>query len=175
MAEQTATERQSHILSSTYGLTVLAFLVILVSDQLTKALIVDRFAVGDSVEIIPGMFNLCHARNSGVVFGLFPGISWLFAVLTAVAIILLVVLVRSLEETASRLQYLAYGLIIGGAVGNLIDRLRFGTVTDFLDFYIGTHHWPAFNVADSAVCTGVAILLVTTLIASWRDRSDAAS
>ena len=176
MAEQANDEpRTSTALRTRYLLATVPSALIVVFDQITKALIVNTFARGQSKEIIPGLFNLCHTRNTGVVFGMFPGRSWLFAALTMAAIIILMLLVRSIEESASRWQYVAYGLIIGGAIGNLIDRVRVGSVTDFLDFYIGRYHWPAFNVADSAVCVGVAFLLLSTITAAKRDKSDAAS
>lgn len=176
MAEQADGERRmSTAVRARYLLATVPSASIVVLDQITKTLIVNTFARGQSKEIIPGLFNLCHTRNTGVVFGMFPGRSWLFAALTTAAIIILVLLVRSLEESTSRWQYIAYGLIIGGAIGNLIDRVRVGSVTDFLDFYVGRYHWPAFNVADSAVCVGVAFLLLSTIAAAKRDKSDAAS
>jgi len=176
MAEQANDERRpGAAISAGHLLASLPAASIVVLDQFTKALIVNAFSRGQSKEIIPGLFNLCHAQNTGVVFGMFPGKSWLFAALTLAAIVILVLLVRSLDESAGRWQYVAYGLIIGGAIGNLIDRVRVGSVTDFLDFYIGRYHWPAFNVADSAVCVGVAFLLLSTIAASRGNHSDAAS
>ena len=176
MAEQANAERGvGAVPGAGYLLTTVPSAVIVILDQITKALIVNTFSRGQSKEIIPGLFDLCHTRNTGVVFGMFPGRSWLFAALTLAAIVILVLLVRSLEDSASRWQYVAYGLIIGGATGNLIDRVRVGSVTDFLDFYIGRFHWPAFNVADSAVCVGVAFLLLSTIIAAKREKCDAAS
>jgi len=176
MAEQANAERGAGAVPGVgYLLTTVPSAVIVTLDQITKALIVNTFSRGQSKEIIPGLFDLCHTRNTGAVFGMFPGRSWLFAALTLAAIAILVLLVRSLEDSASRWQYVAYGLIIGGAIGNLIDRVRVGSVTDFLDFYIGRYHWPAFNVADSAVCVGVAFLLLSTIIAAKREKCDAAS
>ncbi|MCD6288672.1 MAG: signal peptidase II [Candidatus Hydrogenedentes bacterium] len=156
-------------------LTAVTVLSVTVLDQITKAALVARVPKGTFVEIIPGMFNICHTNNTGVVFGMFPGMPMVFAGLTVVAIIALSGLVWSLDQSVSRVQFLSYGLLIGGAVGNLIDRVRLGSVTDFLDFYIGTHHWPAFNVADSAVCVGVALLLIATLAESRGNKPDAAT
>ncbi len=176
MAEQANDEpRTSTALRTRYLLATVPSALIVVFDQITKALIVNTFARGQSKEIIPGLFNLCHTRNTGVVFGMFRGRSWRFAALIMAAIIILMLLVRSIEESASRWQYVAYGLIIGGAIGNLIDRVRVGSVTDFLDYDIGRYHWSVFNVAVSAVCVGVALLLFSTITAAKRDKSDAAS
>ncbi len=176
MAEQVdADQRTRSVPRSRYILTTVVVATTAGLDQITKAFIVARFSVGQSAEIIPGLFNLCYTQNTGVVFGLFQGMSWLFAVLTFAAIVILALLVRALEDTASRIQYLAYGLIMGGAIGNLIDRVRVGSVTDFLDFYIGRHHWPAFNIADSAVCIGVTVLLLDALAIHRSTEPDAAS
>jgi len=176
MAEQAHAHRHVHGgLNTGYIISTFAVAVIVVADQIAKWLVRTRFLEGQSKEVIVGLFNLCHTRNSGVVFGLFQGIPWLFAALTVVAIVVLTMLVRSLGESAPRLHYATYGLIIGGATGNLIDRLRLGAVTDFLDFHIGRYHWPAFNVADSAVCVGVVLLLLTTVFATGKDQSDVTS
>jgi len=125
MAEQVNREQRPHTgISAGHLLASLPAASIVVLDQLTKAMIVNTFYIGQSKEIIPGLFNLCHARNTGVVFGMFPGNSRLFAALTLAAILILVLLVRSLEESASRWQHIAYGLIIGGAAGIQRSRLR---------------------------------------------------
>jgi signal peptidase II len=112
----------------------------------------------DSIRVIPGFFNLVHVRNRGIAFGLLShlGAGWgtvLVSATTAAAIILLVLWLSRLRAGDGRTAF-GLSLIIGGAVGNLIDRVRLGEVVDFLDFYVGSFHWPAFNVADSAVTVG---------------------
>ena len=131
-------------------------------DQITKAVIAARIPLHTSVNVIPGFFDLTHLRNPGAAFSLFadgagPGPSLLLTGTTVV--VLCGVLVYAFRTSARDLVLqTALALISGGAVGNLVDRLRVGSVTDFLRFYIGTHEWPSFNVADSAITVGVALL-----------------
>lgn len=140
-----------------FGLTgaVLAF----IADQGTKALVVaNAETLSPGIAVVPG-FDLVFLRNDGVTFGLLGGAPWwsLAALALAVCVWLAVLLVR----TTSRLEALAYGAIIGGALGNVLDRLRHRAVTDFLDFYVGSTHWPAFNLADMFVVGGVGLLLAS--------------
>jgi len=116
----------------------------------------DRLA--DGLPVFP-RFNLIFLRNDGVTFGLFGDMRWWALILIAFAVC--GVLAVMLWRTTRRLEAVAYGLIIGGAIGNIVDRLRFGTVTYFLDFYVGITHWPAFNIADVAIVSGPTLLLVT--------------
>ena len=138
------------------GLTgaLLAFAV----DQATKAVVnANSAALACGVPVFPG-FNLVFLRNDGVTFGLLGGVPWWG--LSAVALGIVVWLAMLLVRATGRLEALAYGLVIGGALGNVADRLRFGAVTDFLDFYIRDWHWPAFNLSDVAVVSGVLLLLL---------------
>lgn len=145
----------------------LSYLVVLVvmGDQLTKSLLTSHLAVHESRVIIPGLLNLVHARNTGAAFSLLAGshTAWRQALFVAVSVLAVGVIVYLLSRTPKEEAWTKRGLvlILAGALGNLIDRLRFGEVVDFLDFYLGTLHWPAFNVADSAITVGAAILLVT--------------
>ncbi|HEV8267537.1 MAG TPA: signal peptidase II, partial [Thermoanaerobaculia bacterium] len=114
------------------------------------------------VKVIPGFFDLTHVKNPGAAFSLFSQMESPFRgiLLNSVAIgVFLAVLVYSLKTPvdATRLQ-VGLSLVLGGAVGNLVDRFRFGSVTDFLEVYVGPHHWPTFNVADSAITVGVLLL-----------------
>jgi signal peptidase II len=141
---------------------VLIALAITGIDQLTKWLVATRIEFGDSIPIIDGLFNLVHWRNPGAAWGMFQD-HGLWLILISLLTILALYLFRhsfQLERTGNRI---ALGLIGGGILGNLIDRIRCGAVVDFLDFYAGTHHWPAFNVADSAICTGVALYVLLSL------------
>jgi signal peptidase II len=149
------------------GLATAAGVVAL--DQLSKALVLTHFGgsafAGDTVA---PFFNLVLTFNRGMSFGLFntaPGSGGISAALFSLAAVIIVVgLVFWLSRVASPLLGFAIGLIVGGAVGNVIDRIRYGAVVDFLDFHIGTYHWPAFNLADSAICLGVAAMLFDSLL-----------
>jgi signal peptidase II len=137
-------------------------LLIAVLDQITKHIVAVRIPLHTTIQVIPGFFDLTHVRNAGAAFGLFGGVDapWRAGFLTLVAFaVFFGVLVYALKTppALTGLQ-LALSLILGGAVGNLIDRLRFQSVTDFLRFYIGRHEWPSFNLADSAITVGVVLL-----------------
>jgi signal peptidase II len=147
------------------GLGTAAVVVIL--DQLSKAAILAFFGervFGDR-ETVTSFFNLTLTYNRGISFGLFNGGAGLNAlVFSLVATAIVAVLVYWLRRASSPFLAVAIGLIIGGAVGNVIDRLRLGAVIDFLDFHYGTLHWPAFNLADSAICIGVGAMLLDGLL-----------
>ena len=136
-------------------------------DQLTKLLVLRYLPLFDVRAIIPGFFNLVHVHNTGAAFSMFAGANsfWrqtFFVVMTVFVLAILLYVYAKLSRN-ERWTRTAYALICGGALGNLIDRLRFGEVIDFLDFYVGTYHWPAFNVADSAISVGALMLLVSLL------------
>lgn len=141
---------------------------IIVLDQLTKLLILQYLPLHSSLEIIPGFFNLVHVRNPGGAFSIFAGADsalrqGLFMGLTVFIVIVLLFAYRKLRPE-DRWTRTSYALIVGGALGNLVDRLRFGgEVIDFLDCYVGAYHWPAFNVADSAITVGALMLVVSLL------------
>jgi signal peptidase II len=141
------------------------FLVTLVIDQITKIEIVDRFSYGERLVVIPGFFNLTHVRNPGGAFSflatLSPEIRQTFLLGTgALAIVLLLVFLRRLEP-GEWLAATAIGGVLGGAIGNLTDRIVYGEVIDFLDFrLIGGYIWPTFNMADCWIVVGVGILMV---------------
>lgn len=134
-------------------------------DQFVKYLIVSQLQEGDVLSIIPNFFNLVLAHNRGVAFGIFSdilhdGLRYLvLAVTTCIALTAVYFFARS-ETCASLPSKVALGMILGGAIGNVADRIRLGAVVDYLDFYYGHYHWPAFNVADSAIFIAVCILLV---------------
>ncbi|MEO9962833.1 MAG: signal peptidase II [Nisaea sp.] len=139
--------------------TLLSFLL----DQATKWWILNH--VMDPPRVIPvtGFFNLVLGFNTGVSFGLFgEAPAWL---LMAFILPMVAGLLVWMTRTDSRLTAIALGLVVGGAFGNLLDRLRHGAVTDFLDFYVGAYHWPAFNFADVAIVSGVALLLIESVLA----------
>ncbi len=141
------------------------FVVTLAIDQITKHEIVERFAYGERVVVIPGFFNLTHVRNPGGAFSFLATLSdgWregFFLATGAVAIVLLLVFLRRLEPE-EWVAPIAIGGVLGGAIGNLIDRLVYGEVIDFLDFrLIGGYVWPTFNMADCWIVVGVAVLML---------------
>jgi len=129
----------------------------------TKAMVMARFSLHESLSVIPGFFDLTYVRNPGAAFGFLaqasPALrSFFFSAVAVIAVFLILYfIIRHKEGTL--LQATALSLISGGALGNLLDRVRFGEVVDFLDFYVGSYHWPAFNVADSAISVGACLLL----------------
>jgi signal peptidase II len=142
-------------------------MAVVVLDQLSKTGVREYFAghpAGEHENITP-FFNIVLIHNRGMSFGLFNHNGGLNAVLfSLVAAVIVTVLIYWLSRVESSVLAVAIGLIIGGAIGNVLDRIRLGAVVDFLDFHIGTWHWPAFNVADSAICIGVAVMLLDGLL-----------
>jgi signal peptidase II len=143
---------------------VLLMVATLITDRWTKALIRNRFDLNESISVIDGFFNITYVRNTGVAFGIFssissPAKSALLSLFTAFAAA--VVITYSVRSPArNRLLQTALSLILGGALGNLYDRLAYGYVVDFLELYAGSYHWPSFNVADAAISTGVVLLAI---------------
>lgn len=135
-------------------------IIVLVLDQLTKALVRAHIAVGDSIPVVGRLVFLTHARNTGAAFSILEGNPWLFAVVSAIVIVAVLVWWFA-NEPADVLLGLALGLLIGGAAGNLVDRVLLHYVTDFLDVRI----IPVFNVADSAVVVGATILALKVAFA----------
>lgn len=139
--------------------------IIIVADQASKWLLQDMLLKQPVIEVIPGFFNLVMVWNRGISFGMLGGAGALPPwVLSAIAVAICVVLFFWLRAARSRWTAWAIGLVIGGAIGNVIDRARWGAVFDFADFYIGRWHWPAFNVADAAIVVGVLALLAESLM-----------
>jgi signal peptidase II len=158
------TLRESTLYRSAY---LLASLAVLFLDQWTKGLVTRSLEVHQSRTVFEDFFDLTYVRNTGAAFGLFASVdSSLKAVLlNTIAIVVFLIVsgyaLRSPHKSV-RLQ-VGLALILGGAVGNLLDRVRFGYVVDFLDFSVSGHHWPAFNIADSAICIGVGLLFLDML------------
>ncbi|HYO79332.1 MAG TPA: signal peptidase II [Thermoanaerobaculia bacterium] len=138
--------------------------IVIILDIWTKALVLARIDLHDAIPVIPNFFQLVHVRNTGAAFGIGANAdSRLVPLLLnvgAIAVFCVVVVYAMRSAITDRLLQTGLHLILGGAVGNLLDRFRFGYVVDFLDVYIGSHHWPAFNVADSAICIGIALLFL---------------
>jgi signal peptidase II len=135
---------------------------VIVLDIWTKWLVLAKIDLHDSVEVIPNFFQLVHVRNTGAAFGIGANAASklvpLLLNIGAIAVFAVVVVYALRSSLTERVLQTGLHLILGGAIGNLLDRFRFGYVVDFLDVYIGSHHWPAFNVADSAICIGIGLL-----------------
>lgn len=141
------------------SLGICAAVIAFAADQASKAFVlVNAETLAAGVNVAPS-FNLVFHRNTGVTFGLLQGTPWWALAIVATAVVLFLAI--SLVRATAICEAVAYGVVIGGALGNILDRIRFGGVTDFLDFYIGTTHWPAFNLADVFVVCGVGLLLIT--------------
>jgi signal peptidase II len=140
-------------------------------DQATKWLVLNHVMNPPQVIPVTDFFNLVLGFNTGVSFGMFgEAPAW---ILMAFTLAIVAGLLGWIKRTDNRLTAAALGLIVGGALGNLLDRLRQGAVTDFLDFYIGSYHWPAFNLADVAIVCGAGLLLIESVLA--RDDTKARS
>ena len=151
-----------------YWILLIVFLVVIVLDQSTKLMIQQTLPLHRKVEIIPGFFNLIHVRNTGGAFGIFGGEkgpmgSVLFLVASLIAVGILVILFLRVKEHEKILAF-SLALLLGGAFGNLIDRVSYGEVVDFLDFHVSSFHWPAFNIADSAISIGIGLMALELLI-----------
>ena len=145
---------------------------ILLIDQWTKHVVQGKLFLHQTIGVIPGFFNLVHVRNTGGAFGIFGGErgglgSLLFVVVSLIAVgCILVFFIKTRED--EKMISLSLSLVLGGAIGNLIDRFRYGEVVDFLDFYFRSYHWPAFNIADSAICIGIGLMALELLRRDYR-------
>lgn len=143
-----------------WGLFGLIVVVGLLADQASKLYIHASLTLHQSIPVLDGLFNITYVRNRGAAFSFLSDTSWripFFVAITLVAMIVIVVALRKLRDD-QRLAQVALSMVFSGALGNLIDRVRLGEVIDFLDVYWRFHHWPAFNVADSLICVGVALV-----------------
>ena len=144
------------------------FAAALILDQATKLWISARFSLYQSEPVIPGLFNLCLLHNNGAAFSILAGQPALWRQVFFVTVNLVALTVIGVAQyrigRGSPLYTAALALIAGGAAGNLVDRLLTGRVVDFLDFVFGTYHYPTFNVADSAICVGMALYLLAAFL-----------
>jgi signal peptidase II len=139
-------------------------------DQASKALVVANMQVGARVQVVGDLVQLWHAQNAGAAFSLFQGGQLLFFVVTALALGMIVYFHRSFRGQSSWLQ-LILGVILGGTLGNLTDRVRLGYVTDFVSVGFGDTRFPTFNVADSAIVLGIGVLVIYLALLDGRERS----
>jgi signal peptidase II len=158
---------------------LLVSLGVLVLDQWTKWLVEAHLPHHTAQPIIPGFFNLTHVRNTGVAFGLFAsdvgvGNNWLLTLL-GIGALTAVGVYFWFAPSGERSLLVALALVVGGAIGNLIDRVSSGAVTDFIDVYVGAHHWPSFNVADSAISIGIVLMAIDSFRPRHREAPAAAT
>ena len=150
--------------ASRYVLLGLISVGIIVIDQITKVYIMQTMRLHESISVIPNLFSITYIRNPGAAFGILStssgGFRLIFFGLTSMFALGLLGTILARMPKDDWMGQVSVVAILGGAVGNLLDRLRYGEVIDFLDFYIEPYHWPAFNVADSAITVGVVFLIL---------------
>ena len=149
--------------------------VVIILDQISKLIIARMIPLYQSVPIIDGLFNLVHVRNRGMAFGLMnrpdPGYMFYLLVFASIVAIIMLIIWAIIQLLKGDWEIpLGLSLILGGAIGNLIDRIRLKEVIDFLDFYVGSYHWPSFNIADSAITVGTFWLAINILKAQGARR-----
>jgi len=146
-----------------YGLAALVF----VADRFTKWLVESRVSAADTIRVIPGFFDIIHSQNRGVAFGIFNDSTseWRTTalVLLSVAAVIFISVILWRPKKLDRWSLWGLALVLGGAAGNVFDRMLWGRVTDFLELYVGEYHWPTFNLADSAIVIGSGLLILDML------------
>jgi len=150
-----------------YTILLALGILVIVSDQITKALILYKFRWLESIPVWPGFFNLTQIHNTGAAFGILADANPIFripffVVVPTVALLAIATIFRKISDGDLKLA-IALSLVVGGAFGNLIDRIYLGYVIDFLDVHINAWHWPVFNVADSVICVGAALFVLDEL------------
>ena len=147
-----------------YPLTIVVSLLVIILDQCTKYLIIKSFALHQSLDIIEHYLTIVHIRNKGIAFGLLAGqgggTRTIFLIITSLFAIAFILYLLSSLKGKQTYATVTLSLILGGALGNLIDRIRWGEVVDFIDVHWHNYHWPAFNCADSAISIGVVLLVI---------------
>jgi signal peptidase II len=145
----------------------------LISDQFSKLYVDRAMDLHQSIPVINGLFSFTYLRNRGAAFSFLSNVSWrlpFFIAVSLIAAAVILVAFKKMRDDQTMAQ-IALAMIFSGAIGNLIDRIRLGEVVDFLDVYWKSHHWPAFNVADSLICVGVGLVVVDMLKEERRQQS----
>jgi signal peptidase II len=147
---------------------------VIILDRVTKLAIVEALRLGQGIPVVPGFFDIVFILNPGAAFGFLATLSDqvrnpLFILISVLAVIL-IVFYHTRYLRSRHLVSVALGLVLGGALGNLIDRVHYGMVVDFLDVHVGPYHWPAFNVADSAISIGVGLMILDMILDWYRER-----
>jgi len=142
-------------------------ILVIILDVITKVIIVNNVAPHDIIRVLPFM-NIVHIENKGAAFGLFADLGNVFFVIISVIAILFIL--YYLKSVHRKTEITALSLVLGGAVGNLIDRIRIGKVTDFIDIFVNSWHWPSFNIADSALTVGIILFLWANVFGSGQNK-----
>jgi signal peptidase II len=175
MLESSAKPGTNRLPNPHWGLYFILFFLVFFLDQLSKYLIERHLFEGESLTVISHFFHIVSIRNTGIVFGLFQDpYGWthrLVFILLTIAAVILILYYSYRKKKEGGLEFYPLSIILGGAFGNLSDRMLKGRVVDFLDFSFHGHHWPAFNVADSAIVVGVSFLLIIQFAAQDDIRS----
>jgi signal peptidase II len=137
--------------------------LVIILDIITKVIIVNKVGYHEVIKVLP-FINIVHIKNKGAAFGMFAGLGNVFFI--TVSIIAILFILYYLKAVQKRMEIISLSLVLGGAVGNLIDRIKVGEVTDFIDFYVNSWHWPSFNVADSALTVGIILFLWANIFGS---------
>jgi signal peptidase II len=163
LPEENSIAQEPTVDTRRYGLMSVIVTIVVVLDQFTKWQVTRGMRLHESIAIIPDIFNMTYIRNSGAAFGILSGsqagFRMVFFGVTSILALFLLGTIYARLSPADRVGQASVALVFGGALGNLIDRVRIGEVIDFLDFSILGYHWPAFNVADSAITIGVGLLI----------------
>jgi signal peptidase II len=140
-------------------------------DILSKWFVFSQVKAYETITLIPGLLNMVRSENKGVVFGILPGKTNAFIILSAIAIIAIVCIYLRSDRSVTK-SNVALGMVMAGAAGNLWDRIWFRGVRDFIDFHLGNvYHWPTFNIADSLICIGVFLMAITSFFAPKREQT----
>lgn len=153
---------------------LIAALVIAV-DFITKKIVATRMNLHDEISVIGNFFLITSHRNRGAAFGILQDQRWFFIVVTIIILAGLIWYMQAVRKTAKATLLIGLGLVFGGAIGNFIDRVRFGEVVDFFKFNFGSYTFPIFNVADSTICIGVGLILLDTLLTAKEEKKQAAA
>lgn len=141
-------------------LIILISSIVIALDFITKKIILARVMLHESINVLP-FFSIVHVENKGAAFGSFTNLgNNIFIIISIIAIIFILVYLSKVHQ---KLEFVSLSLVLGGAIGNLLDRIQFGKVIDFIDIFIGKWHWPSFNVADSALTVGIILFLISNL------------
>lgn len=159
-----------------YKILLIVAPLTLLLDQLSKVYIDRTFFLGQSLTVFENFFHIAYVRNKGAAFGILAGSAWRIPFFVGIAVVAALAILWYLHRTRDDQTVLqvALALIFAGAIGNLIDRIRLGEVIDFIDVHWYQHHWPAFNVADTAICVGVGLMILDLWLEEKKKRSDAA-
>jgi len=155
-------EMETILMAFRYRILLIVSFLVLALDQASKIYIDRSMALHSTIPVIPNFFSITYLRNKGAAFGILANSAYrlpFFLMVSAIAVCVIVVVIKKLRED-QKLAAASLSLIFSGALGNVIDRVRLGEVIDFLDAHWYNHHWPAFNIADSAICVGVFLLAI---------------